>query len=99
MSYPGFNAKELGYTGPDVSANDAIEQANYWYSRIYREDTNAGLEIPVREMSIEGMPEQYKEDVIYSVEAGDNCIREASKRRFSLSALGRANYDRIFRRR
>lgn len=90
----GFDAKELGYKGPAVSAHDAVEEANYMYSRMYREEMNAGREIPVVDVPIEIGP-----DAIYSVEAGDKCIREANKRRFSLSALGRLNYDRIFRRR
>jgi hypothetical protein len=89
----GFDAKELGYTGPEVSANDAIEQANYWYSRIYREDTNAGFEIPVVDI-----PAELGADAIYSVEAGDKCIRDANRRNYSLSDRARANYDKIFRR-
>ena len=89
----GFDAKELGYKGPSVSANDAIEEAKYMYSKMYREELNAGREIPVVDVPIE-----IGEDAIYSVESGDACIREATKVRFSLSSLGRLHYDRIFRR-
>lgn len=90
----GFNAQELGYKGTPPSADEAVEEANYWYSRIYYEDTKAGLEIPVKDVPIE-----LGEDAIYSVEAGEKCIRDANKRSYSFSALARHNYDRIFRRR
>jgi hypothetical protein len=89
----GFNAQELGYKGPPVSANDAIEEANYMYAKMYREEMEAGREIPVVDI-----PASLGADAIYSVEAGDKMIREANKRHYSLSALGRRNWDRIFRR-
>jgi hypothetical protein len=95
----GFDAKELGYKGTQPSANDAIEEANYMYSKMYREEMNAGREIPIVDIPAgDDLDERTYRDAVYSVEAGDKCIRDANRRSYSLSALARYNYDRIFRR-
>ena len=89
----GFDAKELGYTGPDVSASDAIEQANEKYEEMYRAEVAGGREVPIKEIPIE-----LGEDAIYSVEAGDRAIWKANRHSFSIPTWALANYDRIFRR-
>ena len=91
----GFDAHELGYKGTEPSANDAIEEANYMYSKMWREEQNAGREVPVVDLPYEPgtkAGEMYR----VSVEAGDAAIRSANTRRFMLSRKARDNWDRIF---
>lgn len=87
----GFNAQELGYKGPPVSANDAIEEAKYQYAKMAREELNAGREIPVVDVPIE-----LGDMAILSVESGDELLKESRTKRFMLSRVARANWDRIF---
>jgi hypothetical protein len=83
--------QDLGYRGPPVSENDAIEEGRYMYAKMAREEYNAGREIPVVDVPVE------LGDMAYtSVEAGDELLRMARTKRYTLSAKGRANYDRIF---
>jgi len=93
----GFNARELGYEGNQPGPDDAVADANYQYAKMARAEMDAGREIPVTELEL-GDDERYNADIMYSIEAGNEGLREASRRRFSFSALARANYDRIFGR-
>jgi hypothetical protein len=93
----GFDAKELGYEGVQPGPDDAIADANYQYAKMARAEMEAGREIPIAEISLTD-DERYNADVRYSIEAGTDGLRGASRRRYSLSTLARANYDRIFGR-
>lgn len=83
---------DYGYKGPDISENDAIEEAKYMYAKMAREEYNAGRELPVVDVPLSMLGD----DARLSVESGDELLQMARTKRYMLSAKGRANYDRIF---
>jgi hypothetical protein len=83
---------DYGYKGPEVSENDAIEECRYMYAKMAREEYNAGRELPVVDVPYDRLGDE----AVVSVEAGDELLRMARTKRFSLSAKGRAEYDRLF---